>query len=607
MRGALSIVAIAVSLASVIGYTFHGSSVSSKGSFISSEGRLSQPRISHRNAADLEMGLIDRFKKVGSRLRKPRNRVTVIPRLEKSPPLNIAMFIEPTPFTHVSGYSNRFKEALKYLAKAGDNVEILTTDDVPDAPESFLGFPINYTKGFRFPLYNQIVLSADHEGKGKEMLGRRRPDLLHVTCPGFITLAALVYARMFKLPLVFSYHTHLPHYAIQYLGWVPGIEDAAWTALRFVLNRADLTLVTSGPMRDQLARARRAPPGGVAQGHRHRCVQPGLQVRGDARPADGRPPRGPAAHLRGPPRGREEPQAHQGRAGEAAARHAAGFRGQGARARGAGGALRGHAHQVHGPHAGRGAERGLRQRGRLRHALGVRDAGLRGAGGDGLRRARGGRPRGGHPRPHPRRRGLLPGGPRGRGRVHGEGRGPAGRSGAPGGDGRGGARGGRAVGLGERHRRAAQRAVRQGPAQLQVARVRRPGPAPVALRLPRPHGPRRRGGWPGEAGAARAGAAAAHALPPAAGPVAVARQAAAGARGQGPGAAGAGDHGEEAHGGPPRGAGLCACGGVGFFPRRRRHHQLPPLVEDGLPPPPTTTPPLSRGRAAAAARRQLFP
>jgi len=199
------------------------------------------------------MGLIDRFKKVGSRLRKPRNRVTVIPRLEKSPPLNIAMFIEPTPFTHVSGYSNRFKEALKYLAKAGDNVEILTTDDVPDAPESFLGFPINYTKGFRFPLYNQIVLSADHEGKGKEMLGRRRPDLLHVTCPGFITLAALVYARMFKLPLVFSYHTHLPHYAIQYLGWVPGIEDAAWTALRFVLNRADLTLVTSGPMRDQLA------------------------------------------------------------------------------------------------------------------------------------------------------------------------------------------------------------------------------------------------------------------------------------------------------------------------------------------------------------------
>mmetsp|Transcript_6017 Transcript_6017/g.7821 ORF Transcript_6017/g.7821 Transcript_6017/m.7821 type:complete len:550 (-) Transcript_6017:248-1897(-) len=195
-------------------------------------------------SAPMQMGIIDRIKNM--------RRTNRIPKLTQSPPRKIGLFIEPTPFTHVSGYSNRFKEMLKYLAKAGDEVHILTADDVKDAPDQFEGFPINYTKGFRFPLYNQIVLSLDHEGKGKEMLTRIQPDLLHVTAPGFITFCALIYARLFRLPLVFSYHTHLPHYAIDYLGWIPGIDEFAWKMLRIVLNRADLNLVTSSQMRDEL-------------------------------------------------------------------------------------------------------------------------------------------------------------------------------------------------------------------------------------------------------------------------------------------------------------------------------------------------------------------
>jgi sulfoquinovosyltransferase len=65
------------------------------------------------------------------------------------------------PFTHVSGYSNRYKEMLKYLDKAGDVVEIVTTDDVPDAPGKFMDYNIHYTPGFRFPLYKHICLTTD--------------------------------------------------------------------------------------------------------------------------------------------------------------------------------------------------------------------------------------------------------------------------------------------------------------------------------------------------------------------------------------------------------------------------------------------------------------
>jgi len=200
------------------------------------------------STAKIRMGLIDQMQNIGKRIRT-RNHV---PKLKNSPPRKIGLFIEPTPFTHVSGYSNRFKEMLKYLNKAGDDVHVLTTDDVEDKPSEFESFPITYTKGFRFYWYNQIVLSLDHELKGLELIARQKPDLLHVTVPGFFAFAALIYARLHRLPLVFSYHTHLPHYALNYVGWFPGIDEIAWILIRWVMNRSDLNLVTSNQMRNEL-------------------------------------------------------------------------------------------------------------------------------------------------------------------------------------------------------------------------------------------------------------------------------------------------------------------------------------------------------------------
>ena len=52
--------------------------------------------------------------------------VEVLPALKETPPLKVGLMVEPTPFTHVSGYSNRYKEMLTYLRQAGDNVDIIT-------------------------------------------------------------------------------------------------------------------------------------------------------------------------------------------------------------------------------------------------------------------------------------------------------------------------------------------------------------------------------------------------------------------------------------------------------------------------------------------------
>jgi hypothetical protein len=95
--------------------------------------------------------------------------------------------------------------------------------------------------------------------EGLKMVRRFQPDVLHVTSPSQIALVSSIVAKLFKVPLVLTYHTHLPVYAERYLGWVPGIVDAAWTTLRFVHSQADLTLVTSPQLqqefRDQVPHA----------------------------------------------------------------------------------------------------------------------------------------------------------------------------------------------------------------------------------------------------------------------------------------------------------------------------------------------------------------
>ena len=76
---------------------------------------------------------------------------------------------------------------LKFLSKAGDEVEVLTVDSKTpkkDLPKEAFGYKIHHTLGFTFPLYNQISLTLDlPEMKGSAIMDKLKPDLIHVTSP----------------------------------------------------------------------------------------------------------------------------------------------------------------------------------------------------------------------------------------------------------------------------------------------------------------------------------------------------------------------------------------------------------------------------------------
>ncbi|KAK1862736.1 hypothetical protein I4F81_005303 [Pyropia yezoensis] len=162
----------------------------------------------------------------------------------------VAIVVEPTPFTHVSGYANRYKGLVEHLRSRGDEVLVITPDSSADAPTSYAGATVASIRGFRFPLYPAIRLSIGGP-KVYRLLRDFAPDVIHLTTPGTLVFAVLAFARILRVPLVASYHTHLPVYAARY-GLTP-LVGLAWLLIRLCHNRADLTLATSPQLVDELS------------------------------------------------------------------------------------------------------------------------------------------------------------------------------------------------------------------------------------------------------------------------------------------------------------------------------------------------------------------
>eukprot|EP00899_Mesostigma_viride_P000451 jgi/Mesvir1/10406/Mv14352-RA.2 len=103
---------------------------------------------------------------------------------------------------------------------------------------------------FSFPFYPSLYLSLGVSPTVYKAIRDFKPDIIHASSPGFMVFAALVYAKLLSSPLVLSYHTHVPQYIPRYtFKW---LVYPMWAILRFLHQAANLTLVTSTQMRDEL-------------------------------------------------------------------------------------------------------------------------------------------------------------------------------------------------------------------------------------------------------------------------------------------------------------------------------------------------------------------
>ncbi|MGV2826754.1 glycosyltransferase family 4 protein [Myxosarcina sp. GI1(2024)] len=159
--------------------------------------------------------------------------------------MRIALFTE-TFLPKVDGIVTRLRHTIEHLERNGDRVLVV-------APEGgiseYKGAKVYGVPGIPLPLYPELKLALPPIGT-KEAIEAFQPDLIHVVNPAVLGLGGIYYAKVMNVPLIASYHTHLPQY-LQHYG-LGALEGVLWELLKAAHNQAHLNLCTSTAMVEEL-------------------------------------------------------------------------------------------------------------------------------------------------------------------------------------------------------------------------------------------------------------------------------------------------------------------------------------------------------------------
>ncbi len=160
--------------------------------------------------------------------------------------MKIAFFTE-TFLPKVDGIVTRLTKTLQHLIKAGDEVLVFCPEG---APTNYMGASVIGVPAMPLPLYPELKLALPRPAVS-EALESFQPDLVHVVNPAVLGLGGIWLAKTNGIPLLASYHTHLPKYLEHYgMGM---LEPLLWELLKAAHNQAELNLCTSTAMVAELS------------------------------------------------------------------------------------------------------------------------------------------------------------------------------------------------------------------------------------------------------------------------------------------------------------------------------------------------------------------
>ncbi len=160
--------------------------------------------------------------------------------------MKIAFFTE-TFLPKVDGIVTRLTKTIENLTKSGEEVLIFCPEGCPD---EYMGARVIGVPAMPLPLYPELKLGLP----GPAVSGAIeafKPDIIHVVNPAVLGLGGIWLAKTNGIPLVASYHTHLPKYLEHYgMGM---LEPLLWELLKAAHNQASLNLCTSSAMVQELS------------------------------------------------------------------------------------------------------------------------------------------------------------------------------------------------------------------------------------------------------------------------------------------------------------------------------------------------------------------
>ncbi len=160
--------------------------------------------------------------------------------------MKIAFFTE-TFLPKVDGIVTRLTKTVKHLIDAGDEVVVFCPEG---CPSNYMGAKVIGVSAMPLPLYPELKLGLPGPAVS-DALEEFNPDIVHVVNPAVLGLGGIWLAKTNNIPLIASYHTHLPKYLEHYgMGM---LEPLLWELLKAAHNQAVLNLCTSTAMVKELS------------------------------------------------------------------------------------------------------------------------------------------------------------------------------------------------------------------------------------------------------------------------------------------------------------------------------------------------------------------
>jgi glycosyltransferase involved in cell wall biosynthesis len=160
--------------------------------------------------------------------------------------MRVALFTE-TFLPKIDGIVTRLRHTIDHLQRRGHQVWVFCPDG---GLQEYCGAKVCGISSFPLPLYPELKMALPRPSIGTA-LKKIQPDVIHVVNPAVLGLAGIFYAKRMGIPLVASYHTHLPKYLEHY--GLSALEGLLWALLRLGHNQAAINLCTSTVMVQELA------------------------------------------------------------------------------------------------------------------------------------------------------------------------------------------------------------------------------------------------------------------------------------------------------------------------------------------------------------------
>ena len=146
----------------------------------------------------------------------------------------------------IDGVVTRTTRHLEQLAEMGHEVLIFATGD---APASYAGFEVVRIPSLSlWPVYPEIKFGLVGP-KIARRLAQFEPDVVHAVNPIWTAGWSTYIVERQGLPMLASFHTDVPEYCLK-LG-IPWVKPISEWGLRTFHGKAQVNLVTSGPMMDK--------------------------------------------------------------------------------------------------------------------------------------------------------------------------------------------------------------------------------------------------------------------------------------------------------------------------------------------------------------------